>query len=205
MGAPCDEFYYKKPIVTSAQHINICNEAYVTEYSPITKTPIYSADFLTKDTVQKAEALTRVNSFHEETTAPLPRAKLSDYDKTYDRGHVVPCDDMPTTSAQFQSFTLANMVPQNPNNNRGLWKKLETEARNYTKTEPKVFVISGPIYDNNNTTIGADKVQVPTRLFKIIYLPTHNKTIVYIVHNSDNSDLNTTTIKELERLVPIKF
>lgn len=201
----CDQFYFKKPSVTISNYV-ICNEDYTTVYNPTTKTPVYSADVLTKDSVALSTHLQRKNSFHQEPTLSSSIAStLSDYDKTgYDRGHIVPCDDMPNTTDQYQSFSLANMVPQNPNNNRGLWKKLEEEARNDTKTEPKVYVISGPIYDNTNTKIG-NNVIVPTRLFKIIFLPTQNKTIVYVVHNYDNSDLNITTLSELQKITPLRF
>jgi endonuclease G len=205
LSASCDQFYFKKPSVTISNYV-ICNSEYTTVYNPATKTPVYSADVLTKDSVALSTHLVRKNSFHPESSIPTNIAStLNDYDKTgYDRGHMVPCDDMTNTADQYQSFSLVNMVPQNPNNNRGLWKKLEEEARNDTKTEPKVYVISGPIYDNYNTKIG-NNVIVPTRLFKIIFLPTQNKTIVYVVHNSDNSDLNTTTLSELQKVTPLRF
>lgn len=200
----CTAFYHKKPTVFGV-HYTICNNFYVTEYNPLTKTPLYSADVLTADSVAKSTNIKRVNSFHIEHSIPITTAStLKDYTNSgYDRGHIVPCDDMPDSVSQYQSFSLSNMVPQNPNNNRGLWKKLENEARNYTKTEAKVYVISGPIYDNYTTKLHS--VIVPTRLFKVIYLPSKNKTLVYVVKNINNSDLNITTIDALQKVVPIKF
>jgi endonuclease G len=200
-------FYYSKPII-DIPHLTICNTNYVTEYSLEGHHLIYSADILTKDIVDEASKLKRVNSFHDTN---VTKTDLKYYiGSEYDRGHIVPCDDMPTTISQYESFSMANMVPQNVNNNRGLWKKLENEARSYTKTEPKVYVISGPIYENNISlhnlnNLHNSNIQIPTKLFKIIMLPSKSKTIVYVVDNKDNSELNVTTLGELQKLVPLQF
>lgn len=66
----------------------------------------------------------------------------------FDRGHMAPAGDMPTAQAMAQSFSLANMVPQAPENNRGLWAKaFECSTRRYVKrTGSTVYVFTGPVY-----------------------------------------------------------
>lgn len=81
-------------------------------YSGVTKTPIWSAEYLTKEKI--AAKLPRKDSFHPESKLPSSeRAELSDYARSgYDRGHMTPSADMGMASAQAETFTLANMVPQ---------------------------------------------------------------------------------------------
>lgn len=203
----CNQFYYKKPVINiNLKHTELCNRFFVIEYNPSTKTPYYTANVLTTEIVQGSGSIGRKDTFHEDVRlVPKIQSTLKDYKKSgYDRGHLVPSDDMPDFESQNESFSLSNIVPQNPKNNRGVWKKLEDEARDYTRIEKRVYVISGPIYDNYNKTIG-NNVIVPTRLFKIIFLPSKNKSIVYVVNNNGNRDLNITNINELEKVVQFKF
>jgi len=90
----------------------LCFEAFGVMHSGISKTPLWSAEYLTATAIDAD--IPRKNKFHEETQLPInERAQLNDYTKSgYDRGHMSPSADMPTESAQSESFSLANMVPQ---------------------------------------------------------------------------------------------
>ena len=41
---------------------------------------------------------------------------------------------MPDSKAQQECFSLANMIPQVPENNRGVWENIEKSVRNMATT-----------------------------------------------------------------------
>ena len=96
----------------AAKTKELCFEAFGVMHSGISKTPLWSAEYLTASAIDAD--VPRKDKFHEETQLPQnERAELKDYAKSgYDRGHMSPSADMPTESAQADSFSLANMVPQ---------------------------------------------------------------------------------------------
>ena len=80
----------------------ICFESYAVLNSGISRTPIYSAEHLTRANVEMAKTLSRRDSFHPESSLPpQDRAELSDYSRSgFDRGHMSPNGDMANRSAQ---------------------------------------------------------------------------------------------------------
>lgn len=69
-----------------------------------------------------------------------------------------------------QSFSLANMVPQNAQHNGGPWAKIEQDTRHYVRrAKGDVYVITGPVFTEDAPRIGNNGVLVPTYLFKLVY------------------------------------
>lgn len=152
----------------------ICNEAYSLIASGITKGPLWSAEHLTAAQVADAQDTPRKDAFHAEAGIPVAdRAELADYKGSgYDRGHMTPSGDEPDAAAQKQSFSLANMVPQNHTLNTGKWERIETTLRTMATEDGDVYVVTGPAFDGPTPdTIGADAVVVPNYTWKAIYAP----------------------------------
>ena len=63
-----------------------------------------------------AGATPRQGDFHPDDRLPeTDQAQLVDYRQSgFDRGHMTPSGDMPTKTAQEQSFSLANIVRSKP-------------------------------------------------------------------------------------------
>ena len=90
-----------------------------------------------------------------------------------------PSGDMPNLVAQDESFSLANMIPQHPCSNQGLWSGIEAAVRGMTMRQGEVFVVTGPIYSRSSDQrlIGVG-VAVPDQVFKAIYDPVTDQWLV---------------------------
>jgi endonuclease G len=101
---------------------------------------------------------------------------------------MAPAADMGTDNAIAQSFSLANVVPQAPINNRKAWAKIENDTRKYVmRAAGNVYVIMGPVFEGAPQTIGYNKVWVPTHLFKLIYDPSTRRAWAHWITNSDDA------------------
>ncbi len=168
---------------------DICFSGFAVLHSGQSKTPVYVAEHLTPARLADAKDEERTNRFYEEARLPsAERATLADYKGSgYDRGHMAPAADMPSPNAMAQSFSLANMVPQSPENNRGVWaKKVEAATRKYVERGNEVYVITGPLYRGQVKAIGPGQVWVPAALFKLVYDPSKKKAWAYLVENVDS-------------------
>ena len=104
-------------------------------------------------------------------------ATKSDYKGSgYDRGHLAPAADMTWSKiAMNESFYFSNMSPQLPGFNRGIWKMLEEQVRDWTLDYDSLYVTTGPVFKNMNSVIGENKVTIPTHFYKTILI--YNDTI----------------------------
>ena len=184
----------------------VCFEAFAVLHSGLSRTPIYSAEHLTRSRLELAKKLSRKDSFHAESELPeRDRAELADYSRSgYDRGHMSPNADMPNRSAQAESFSLANMVPQVHANNAGVWAGIEAAARQLARTEGEVYVLSGPLFDGNEIEkIG--NVLVPTHLWKLLYSPQQQRAGAYLISNDQSQDYASISVSDLETKTGLKL
>jgi len=174
-------------------------------YSGISRTPIWSAEHLTADRVGQARQIKRLNAFHAEEQLSLgDRAELKDYVRSgFDRGHMAPSGDMPTERAQHESFSLANMIPQNPKNNQILWEGIEETTRTLASDDGEIYVITGPIFEGSSPQRINGRVLVPTAVFKAIYDRAHKQAGAYVTANAAGVEYQTLSIADLEKRVGI--
>lgn len=135
----------------------------------------------------------RKNNFRGDPLIKSGSAQLADYKGSgYDRGHLVPAADMNrNNTAMSESFFLSNMSPQNPSFNRGIWRKLETQIREWSLQYDTMYVVTGPIFERGYSTIGYNSVAVPQFYFKAIYAVKAQKMIGFILPNEGSkSDLS---------------
>jgi endonuclease G len=167
----------------------LCYDEFGVMHSGITRTPLWSAEHLTAEQLQSAKTLSRENSFHAETRLPPARAELSDYARSgYDRGHMAPNGDMPDRASQHQSFTLANMVPQDAENNRHVWAGIEAVVRKLAQKEGDLYVITGPAFIGGNLQ-KVGNVLVPSHLYKLVYSPRQRAGAAFFIENRGDATM----------------
>ena len=172
--AQCPEFFANgtPPAVAPRPKLReLCYEAFAILHSGETKTPVYVAQRLNRRSIEDADEKRATKFFADARLPSAERAELEDYKRSgYSRGHMAPAGDMPTPTAMAQSFSLANMVPQDIQHNGGAWAKIEQDTRRYVRrAKGDVFVITGPVFTQGSPSIGQNGVRVPTYLFKLVY------------------------------------
>src|SRR3954453_2591646 len=165
----------------------LCYEQFALLHSAAVRTPLWSAEHLTRDEVEAAGQLKRRNAFHHESRLPPEdRAELADYARSgYDRGHMSPNGDMATPNAQHESFSLANMIPQHPCNNEVLWEGIESAVRDLASAEGEIYVVTGPIYEGTDIPFLNGRVGVPSQIYKALFDPARRAAAAYVTPNAD--------------------
>jgi len=75
------------------------------------------------------------------------------------------------------------MSPQVPGFNRGIWKRLEDQVRNWGNDD--LYIVVGPILKSGLKIIG-NNIAVPDEYFKVILDCTRMKGIGFIMKNQSN-------------------
>ena len=177
----------------------LCMDGFAVMYSGVSRTPLWSAEYLDRKRLQQAKEIDREDSFHEESRLPkLARASLSDYSGSgYDRGQLAPNGNMANRSQQYDSFSLANIAPQSPRNNRYIWRNIESATRYLTQQYGEVYTITGVAFTSKKTKQLADRVLVPSHFFKAVYIPASNQAGVYYAPNDESERIEVISIDGL--------
>ncbi len=177
----------------------LCFEGFATLHSGIARTPLWSASHLTKARVRDARTLVRSDSFRPELRLPAgERAELADYRRSgFDRGHIAPNGDMPNPDAQYASFSLANIAPQNGEHNRNVWRHIEIATRTLAMQHDEVFVVTGVAFLGNTSERIGGRVLVPSHFFKAVYIPSLSAAGVYFSPNDSTGSYQIISLDEL--------
>ena len=154
----------------------------------------------------------RKDDYRNDTRVKTGSATLADYKGSgFDRGHLAPAADFSYSEyALSQSFFMSNMSPQAPSFNRGVWKKLEEQIRDWAIEHDHLYVITGPVLNKTFETIGTNNVSVPEMYYKIVLDIDKPgiKAIAFLMKNEKSNEGLThfvVTIDELEKLTNLDF
>lgn len=194
--ANCSQFFPggKPPTLQLHPHEReLCFSSFAVLHNGSTKTPVFVAQRLNRRLLEQGQGLKRADKFYADARLPrAERSELDDYKHSgYSRGHMAPAADMSTPEAMAQSFSLANMVPQNQIHNAGAWSQVEQATRKYAlRAKGDVYVFTGPVFTKNAAAIGPGKVAVPDYIFKLVYDASTYKSWVYWQANSADTRMS---------------
>lgn len=185
-------------------------DTFALEFNPTSKTPLWATEHLMGATLSAGTA-PYAEDFRPDPDVPeAVRSQMYDYAmQGYDRGQMAPAEDYGQDLVKIsRSFYLTNTVPQNPDNNRGIWSVLERNVRDWAIAKGELYVITGPIYPRGQTAawIGGPpkrqggavqhrystpdlknpykgKMGVPVYLYKVILDPKTHQAVAFIIPN----------------------
>jgi endonuclease G len=197
------------PAKTTDEYL-ISHKAYTLVYDENREQAKWVAWELTKNELN-GEAK-RKDNFKEDPLVTTGSATDDDYKGSgYDRGHLAPAADMTwDQQAMDESFYYSNMSPQHPSLNRGIWKRLETKAREWAEKYGEIYVATGPVFISELEEIGPNKVDVPSHYYKTFLITNDGdlQAIAFLMPNEKGSkDIfdYAVTVDSIETLTNIDF
>lgn len=185
--------------------------AYSLSYNQQYKQANWVAYLLTKEHLTN-KVTTRKNNFKKDPLVTIGSSDNLDYKNSgYDRGHLAPAADMLwAKKAMEESFYYSNMSPQVHAFNAGIWSKLEDQVRAWAINYDSLYIVTGPVFTQNQTTIGYNQVAVPTSFYKVVLIYKQNdvKVLGFVLPNEySKKSLKTFTysIDYIEQLTGIDF
>lgn len=179
----------------------LCNTAYAVMDSPVTKGPIWSAEYIVEENLEVAARTKREGYFYPDARLPAGyRGELADWKHSgWDRGHLSPSGDFAGLAAQQESYALSNVVPQAPGLNRGAWEGIEAAVRGLANAEGELYVVTGVLFSHHRVSVGPDRVMIPSGMWKAVYDPIAEGAAVYVCANTNQPDCKIVSLEVLSR------
>lgn len=204
------ESHLELPAVNPGESITI-HLGYTSSFNSVKMIPNWVAYELTAEELDGIISRPKNSPFQPDPDYKGRQPSRSDYSYSgWDKGHLAPCADMKwSEQAMLESFYFTNICPQNHGFNEGIWLKLEEQARRVAKKRGSVYVVCGPVVNNNEFgTIGSSNVVIPDAFFKaFLYKDTSGfHSIAYLIPNKNlNQSFNDymLTVNDLEQLIGI--
>jgi DNA/RNA endonuclease G (NUC1) len=149
-------------------HFLIQRSVFAMDYDDSEGEPNWVSWNLTADDLGPAKR----SAFHTDNELPASFRHVTDADykgSGFDRGHMCPSADR-TDNAQDNAevFAMSNISPQAPDNNQGVWEKLEAECRELARAGNELLILCGPAGATTQHINGNGPVAVPTHTWKIV-------------------------------------
>jgi endonuclease G len=200
------------PVATGNQSLQtLRNSAYLVGYNKSKRNPAWVAYRLFP---VQLESHKRPDSFTPDFRTLLPVTTRNYTGTGYDRGHMAPHYGISTRYPEHveSTFLMSNIIPQKPDLNRELWRKLEMMvAKDWAQSNGDIWVITGPVFTSDKPQKIASGVVIPDACFKILYDLTDGgvRTLAFLMPQDVPAKANPaaylTTIDRIEELTHLDF
>ena len=197
---------------TTTTQQQIINKGYTSSYNTTYGIPNWVAYELTRSEAASQEA-ERTNNFKPDPKVKGKSATNADYKGSgYDKGHMAPAADMKwNKTVMEESFYFTNICPQAPGLNRGAWKDLEEEIREWAIRDSALVIICGPLFTKEPIQyIPETSVAIPDAYFKVVCAPYTDqaRAIAFVFPNNKASKHPreyVVTIDSVEKMTGMDF
>jgi endonuclease G, mitochondrial len=150
---------------------------YVLSYSRSKGIPNWVSWHLTADNLAVRGTSKRQNDFRPDPDLPSDWSATTPRDYTgsgFDRGHMTNSEDRSSNPIDNSAtFLMTNIIPQSPDNNRGVWVQLENYCRELVRSGKELYIIAGPQGQGGVGEKGALKKLpkgqiVPAKIWKVV-------------------------------------
>ncbi len=168
--------------VSNADNYLMLKPQYALSYSRSKKLPNWVSWQLQASNLAAPGTSHRQNDFRADPDLPgdWPATQTRDYSGSgFDRGHLANSEDRSSNSADNSAtFLMTNMVPQAPDNNRGVWVELENYCRQLVRSGQELYIIAGPNGQGGVGDRGARRElsggqPVPANTWKVVLVLDH--------------------------------
>jgi endonuclease G len=141
---------------------------YCVSYDTIGNSPRYTFHKLYKTNLLKPKVSRQEYFTKDPSWQSGPSGDMSF--KPYDRGHMVPFDDMAWDSAAAkETFYMTNVVPQDAEVNRGVWQLIEGRARKLATDNDSAYVTTASVCGFSTIRSKKMEVCIPSAMYKVIF------------------------------------
>lgn len=154
-NAPCSDLAYQgfpklEPDLRNS--FFVCHKGLALQYAAPLRSALWVTEHLQAVKLDENKVKRDRQQFRPDMVLPegLTPAPERFTNTGYDRGHLAPAADFKENPAGMShSFYTSNIVPQVPENNRGIWAKLEKNVRAWAQQKGEVYVVTGPVFYAN--------------------------------------------------------
>jgi len=171
---PSLQVYAGAPLSTreDSAFVFIDNESFDIGYSESRQNPVWVGYYVGPSVVPGKFKRPRTFQTDRRTVSKVGHR---DYTRSgYDRGHMAPNHAIATrygAGGQAETFRMSNIVPQKPDLNRQVWRRIEEmEADHWAVDLDGVWVITGPVFDEDRQFLkkAAPRIDIPDAFYKVV-------------------------------------